>query len=112
VAGEQPQPGKKGKTEQYFRAAVVAHVELDGQEPATFAAIGARLGVTRQRAHQFYCDALHRVAHPARERSARAPATAVRAHAPGARSGPPGPFPPVPRPLCRHPLRKPDHLSI
>ena len=48
-----------------LREVVVAHLGLDGAEPATFAAIGARLGRTKQRAHQLYVDALARLAHPA-----------------------------------------------
>jgi RNA polymerase sigma factor (sigma-70 family) len=43
---------------------VVTHLGLDGQEPATFATIGARLGRTKQRAHQLYVEALERLAHP------------------------------------------------
>jgi hypothetical protein len=52
-----------------LHAVVVAHLGLDGgldgRVPETFATIGARLGVTRQRAHQLYGDALARLAHPA-----------------------------------------------
>jgi DNA-directed RNA polymerase sigma subunit (sigma70/sigma32) len=44
---------------------VVAHAGLDGQAPATFAAIGARLGVTKQRAHQLHGAALAQLADPA-----------------------------------------------
>ena len=47
-----------------LREVVVAHHGLDGQPPATFAVIGARLGRTKQRAHQLYQDALERLAHP------------------------------------------------
>jgi RNA polymerase sigma factor (sigma-70 family) len=45
---------------------VVAHLGLDGRPPEPFATIGARLGRTKQRAHQLYQDALARLAHPAR----------------------------------------------
>ena len=47
-----------------LRAVVVAHHGLDGQPPETFGVIGARLGRTKQRAHQLHVDALERLAHP------------------------------------------------
>ncbi len=47
-----------------LREVVVAHAGLDGGEPETFAAIGARFGRTKQRAHQLYGQALERLAHP------------------------------------------------
>lgn len=47
-------------------AVVIAHLGLDGREPESFATIGARLGRTKQRAHQLYQDALDRLAHPSR----------------------------------------------
>jgi RNA polymerase sigma factor (sigma-70 family) len=50
---------------------VVAHLGLDGQPPQTFAAIGARLGRTKQRAHQLYQQALRHLAHPAASRPIR-----------------------------------------
>jgi RNA polymerase sigma factor (sigma-70 family) len=46
-------------------AVVIAHLGLDGHAPQSFAAIGARLGRTRQRAQQLYADAVERLAHPA-----------------------------------------------
>jgi RNA polymerase sigma factor (sigma-70 family) len=54
-----------------LRAVVVAHAGLDGKEPATFAAIGARLGVSKQRVHQLYGQALERLAHPSASRTLR-----------------------------------------
>src|SRR5438094_466917 len=50
---------------------VLAHAGLDGHEPETFVAIGARLGRTKQRAHQLYADALARLMHPAHSRTLR-----------------------------------------
>jgi RNA polymerase sporulation-specific sigma factor len=47
-----------------LREVVVSHAGLDSQAPATFATIGARLGVTKQRAHQLHSAALERLAHP------------------------------------------------
>lgn len=47
-----------------LREVVVAHLGLGGGEPETFAAIGTRLGRTKQRAHQLYAEALERLAHP------------------------------------------------
>jgi RNA polymerase sigma factor (sigma-70 family) len=44
---------------------VVAHLGLDGRPPQTFVVIGHGLGVTRQRAHQLYWDAVTALAHPA-----------------------------------------------
>jgi RNA polymerase sigma factor (sigma-70 family) len=54
-----------------LREVVILHLGLDAQEPLTFAAIGARLGRTKQRAHQLYHDALRRLAHPAQSRPLR-----------------------------------------
>jgi len=48
------------------RQVVVAHLGLDGRPPQTFAGIGSRLGVTRQRVHQVYWHAVTALAHPAR----------------------------------------------
>src|SRR5947209_4459645 len=48
------------------RQVVVAHLGLDGRPPQTFAVIGQALGVTRQRVHQVYWDAVTALAHPAR----------------------------------------------
>lgn len=48
-----------------LRQVVVAHSGLDGARPQTFAAIGRRLGVTRQRAEQLHAEALIWLAHPA-----------------------------------------------
>jgi len=48
------------------RQVVVAHRGLDGRPPQTFAVIGQGLGVTRQRVHQLYGDAVIALAHPAR----------------------------------------------
>lgn len=50
---------------------VVAHAGLDGTAPASFAAIGQRLGVSRQRAHQLHVQALVWLAHPAQSRTLR-----------------------------------------
>lgn len=44
---------------------IVARYGLSGHSPHTFAAIGQRLGVTRQRAHQLHTQALLWLAHPA-----------------------------------------------
>lgn len=44
---------------------IVARYGLNGERPHTFAAIGRRLGVTRQRAHQLHAEALLWLAHPA-----------------------------------------------
>ena len=44
---------------------IVARYGLKGEAPKTFAAIGHRLGVTRQRAHQLHAEALLWLAHPA-----------------------------------------------
>lgn len=44
---------------------VVTHTGLDGGGPASFAAVGQRLGVSRQRAHQLYGEAIAWLAHPA-----------------------------------------------
>ena len=48
------------------RQVVVAHLGLDGRPPQTFAVIGHGLGVTRQRVHRVYWDAVTALAHPAR----------------------------------------------
>jgi RNA polymerase sigma factor (sigma-70 family) len=50
---------------------VVAYAGLDGREPATFAAIGARWGVSKQRIHQLYGQALECLAHPSASRTLR-----------------------------------------
>ena len=47
------------------RAIVVAHYGLDGGPPQSFAAIGRRLGVTRQRVQQLHAAALVWLAQPA-----------------------------------------------
>ena len=44
---------------------IVARYGLNGERPHTFAAIGQRLGVTWQRAHQLHTEALLWLAHPA-----------------------------------------------
>jgi hypothetical protein len=44
---------------------IVSRYGLSGHSPHTFAAIGQRLGVTRQRAHQLHTQALLWLAHPA-----------------------------------------------
>jgi RNA polymerase sigma factor (sigma-70 family) len=54
-----------------LRAVVMAHAGLDGREPETFAIIGARLGVTKQRAPQLHVAALERLAHPSASRALR-----------------------------------------
>jgi RNA polymerase sigma factor (sigma-70 family) len=48
-----------------LRHIVVAHHGLDGNPPRTFAAIGAALGVSRQRVHQLHGQAILWLAHPA-----------------------------------------------
>lgn len=48
-----------------LRAVVVGHYGLDGTLPQTFAQIGQRWGVSRQRVHQLHCQALRVLAHPA-----------------------------------------------
>jgi len=50
---------------------VVWHAGLDGQPARTFAAIGERLGVSRQRAHQLHRAALVGLAQPARSAELR-----------------------------------------
>jgi RNA polymerase sigma factor (sigma-70 family) len=47
------------------RAVVVAHYGLDGTAPQSFAAIGRRLGVTRQRVQQLHAAAVVWLAQPA-----------------------------------------------
>ncbi len=49
-----------------LRRIIVAHHGLDGSAPQTFAAIGAALGVSRQRVHQLHVQAILWLAHPAR----------------------------------------------
>jgi len=48
-----------------LRDIVVAHHGLDGRPPQTFAAIGAALGVSRQRVHQLRQQAILWLAYPA-----------------------------------------------
>jgi len=47
-----------------LRHIVIAHHGLDGNPPQTFAAIGAVLGVSRQRVHQLHAEAILWLAHP------------------------------------------------
>jgi RNA polymerase sigma factor (sigma-70 family) len=54
-----------------LRAVVVGRYGLGGAPPATFAALGRRLGVTRQRAQQLAVEALAALAHPARSLALR-----------------------------------------
>ena len=49
-----------------WRRVVVWHYGFDGEPPRTFAAIGARLGVSRQRAQQLHAAALAWLAQPDR----------------------------------------------
>ena len=49
----------------HLRHIVIAHHGLDGNPPQTFAAIGAVLGVSRQRVHQLHGQAILWLAHPA-----------------------------------------------
>lgn len=53
------------------RAVIVAHYGLDGGRPASLAAIGRQLGVSRQRVHQLHAAALSWLAQPARSRALR-----------------------------------------
>lgn len=48
-----------------WRRIVVAHHGLDGRPPQTFAALGAVLGVSRQRVHQLHVQAILWLAQPA-----------------------------------------------
>lgn len=50
---------------------IVAHYGLDTQSPQSFAAIGGRLGLTRQRVQQLHVTALLWLAHPAHSRALR-----------------------------------------
>jgi RNA polymerase sigma factor (sigma-70 family) len=50
---------------------IVARYGLHGHRPHTFAALGRRLGVTRQRAHQLHVEALLWLAHPAHSSTLR-----------------------------------------
>jgi RNA polymerase sigma factor (sigma-70 family) len=50
---------------QPLHTVIVARYGLAGESPQTFAAIGQRLGVTRQRTHQLHTQALLWLAHPA-----------------------------------------------
>jgi hypothetical protein len=43
---------------------MIAHHGLDGTPPQTFAAIGATLGISRQRVHQLHAQAILWLAHP------------------------------------------------
>ena len=54
-----------------LRAVIVAHYGLGAPEPQTFAAIGATLGVSRQRVHQLHVAALLWLAHPDHSRALR-----------------------------------------
>lgn len=48
-----------------LRCIIVAHYGLQGQPPQSFAAIGARLHLTRQRIQQLHVEAVLWLAHPA-----------------------------------------------
>jgi RNA polymerase sigma factor (sigma-70 family) len=50
---------------QRLRKVVVARYGLDGRAPATYAAIGARLGLSGERARQLHTEALVWLRHPA-----------------------------------------------
>lgn len=54
-----------GQLPRPWRRVVVWHYGFDGEPPRTFAAIGARLGVSRQRAQQLHAAALAWLAQPA-----------------------------------------------
>lgn len=48
-----------------LQAIIVSHYGLAAQAPQTFAALGSRLGLSRQRVHQLHGEALLWLAHPA-----------------------------------------------
>lgn len=48
-----------------LRQIVIAHHGLDGHPPQTFAALGAELGISRQRVHQLHVQAILWLAQPA-----------------------------------------------
>lgn len=48
-----------------LRHIIVAHYGLDHQAPQSFAAIGRSVGISRQRVHQLYQDAILWLSHPA-----------------------------------------------
>ena len=54
-----------------LRHVIVAHYGLGAQPPQSFAAIGAPLGLTRQRVQQLHVEALLWLAHPAHSRTLR-----------------------------------------
>jgi len=54
-----------------LRKVMVAYYGLDGQPPSTYAAIGARLGLTRQRVCQLHTEALIWLRQPAHSQTLR-----------------------------------------
>jgi len=54
-----------------LRQVMVAYYGLDGQTPSTYAAIGARLGLTRQRVCQLHTEALIWLRQPAHSQTLR-----------------------------------------
>jgi len=55
----------------HLRAVVVAHYGLGDDPPASFAAIGARLGLSKQRIHQLHVEALLWLRQPAHSQQVR-----------------------------------------
>jgi RNA polymerase sigma factor (sigma-70 family) len=55
----------------HLRAVVVAHYGLGDEPPASFAAIGARLGLSKQRMHQVHGEALIWLRQPAHSQQLR-----------------------------------------
>jgi len=55
----------------HLRAVVVAHYGLGDEPPASFAAIGARLGLSKQRIHQVHVEALIWLRQPAHSQQLR-----------------------------------------
>lgn len=55
----------------HLRAVVVAHYGLGDEPPASFAAIGARVGLSKQRVHQVHVDALIWLRQPAHSQHLR-----------------------------------------
>lgn len=54
-----------------LRDVLVGHYGLDGMPPQTFAQIGHRWAISRQRVHQIHCQALRALAHPAHSHAVR-----------------------------------------
>lgn len=60
-----------GRLPSRLRQVIIAHYGLDDAEPATFAAIGVTLGVSRQRVHQLHGTALLWLVQPEHSRALR-----------------------------------------